>query len=165
MILIAYDGSPDATAAIQRAGELMRDEPATVLTVWDPMALILARSPGGLGPMAGLVAMQETDDALRRQAEHTVAEGAALARRAGLDATGHCRARETTMATAILDEAERVGASAIVMGSRGLTGLKSLLMGSVSHGVLHHADRPVVVVPSPEVATSRLRARHALHGG
>ena len=33
------------------------------------------------------------------------------------------------------------------MGSRGLTGIKSLLLGSVSRGVLTHADRPVMVVP------------------
>ena len=52
------------------------------------------------------------------------------------------------------------GASAIVMGSRGLTGLKSLLLGSVSHAVLQRADRTAIVVPSPAVADSRKR-RHA----
>jgi nucleotide-binding universal stress UspA family protein len=41
------------------------------------------------------------------------------------------------------------------MGTRGLTGVKSLLLGSVSHAVLQHADRAVVVVPSPEVARER----------
>ena len=165
MILIAYDGSPDAKAAIRQAGELMRAEPATVLTVWHPMALILARSPGGLEPMAGLAAMDETEDASRREGERTAAEGAALAREAGLDAASCCRTRETTMANAVLDEAERLGAIAIVMGSRGLTGVKSLLLGSASHAVVQHADRPVIVVQSPEVAASHVRARHALQRG
>jgi nucleotide-binding universal stress UspA family protein len=32
-------------------------------------------------------------------------------------------------------------ANAIVVGSRGLTGIKSLLLGSVSHGLVQHADR------------------------
>jgi nucleotide-binding universal stress UspA family protein len=89
----------------------------------------------------------------------------ALARDAGLDAAPSCRARETTMANAILDEVDQVGAIAIVMGSRGLSGLKSLFPGSVSHAVVQHADRPVIVVPSPEVAASRVRARHALQRG
>lgn len=61
------------------------------------------------------------------------------------------------MARTVLAEADRAGADAIVMGSRGLTGLKSLLLGSVSHEVLQHADRTVVVVPSPQVAQSRAR--------
>jgi nucleotide-binding universal stress UspA family protein len=45
------------------------------------------------------------------------------------------------------------------MGSRGLTGVKSLLLGSVSHAVIQHADRTVIVVPSPEVAAARARER------
>jgi nucleotide-binding universal stress UspA family protein len=46
------------------------------------------------------------------------------------------------------------------MGTRGLTGIKSVLLGSVSHAVLQHADRPVIVVPSPDVANKRAGHRH-----
>ena len=60
-----------------------------------------------------------------------------------------------TIAATILAEADDVGASAIVLGSRGLTGMKSLPLGSVSHAVLQHAERPVIIVPSPEVAHQR----------
>jgi nucleotide-binding universal stress UspA family protein len=35
------------------------------------------------------------------------------------------------------------------MGSRGLTGLRSMLLGSVSNGVVHHAERPALVIPRP----------------
>lgn len=43
----------------------------------------------------------------------------------------------------------------------GLTGLKSLL-GSVSHAVIQHSDRTVMIVLSPEVAVSRPRGHRAL---
>ena len=64
-----------------------------------------------------------------------------------------------TIAETILAVADEAGASAVVLGTRGLTGLKSLLLGSVSHAVLQDADRPVVVVPSPEIAAKRASRR------
>lgn len=47
---------------------------------------------------------------------------------------------------AIVDLAERVGAGLIVVGSRGLGTVKRLLVGSVSLAVVHHVERPVLVV-------------------
>ncbi len=86
-------------------------------------------------------------------------EGAERARRAGLKPQSRTSVGENSIAATILAEAEDVGASAIVMGSRGLTGLKSLLLGSVSHDMLQHTDRPVLVVPSPAVAAERAAHR------
>ena len=37
----------------------------------------------------------------------------------------------------------------IVLGARGLSTFKSLVLGSVSHGVVQHAHRPVLIVPPP----------------
>jgi nucleotide-binding universal stress UspA family protein len=101
--------------------------------------------------------IEEADNASRTSAQRLAAEGAELARQAGFNAEPRESTQLETIAHAILDEAEMVGASAIVMGSRGLTGLKSLLLGSVSHAVLQRADRTVIVVPSPAVASSRKR--------
>jgi nucleotide-binding universal stress UspA family protein len=44
--------------------------------------------------------------------------------------------------------AEELGAGLIVMGSRGLSGVRRALMGSVSDGVVRHAHCPVMVVRS-----------------
>jgi nucleotide-binding universal stress UspA family protein len=157
MILIAYDGSPDAQIAIERAGELMRGRPATVLTVLEPFTDVVARI--GTGMPIGAVDYNDMDrsaeDAGRRRAE----EGAARAREAGLKAHARVQARHGSIAEAILTAANDEGAEAIVLGTRGLTGVKSLLLGSVSHAVLQHADRPVVVVPSPEIAAERAARR------
>jgi nucleotide-binding universal stress UspA family protein len=155
VILIAYDGSPDSKAAVQHAGELFPGQPATVLTVWQPFADVIARTPSGFGWAPGEVDYEAVDTAARQSAEQHAAEGAKLARAAGLDAQPRISEERTTTAKAILAEADAIDASAVVMGSRGLTGLKSLLLGSVSHAVLQHADRTVIVVPSPDVSAGR----------
>lgn len=157
MILICYDGSPDARAAVEQAAMLFAHQPATVLTVWHPFIETVTRTTIGFGVISSVPDAEEIDAASRKEAEQTANEGAELATGLGLKATAHTCSNASTTPRAILAEADRLGATAIVMGSRGLTGLKSLLLGSVSHEVIQHADRTVVVVPSPEVAASRAR--------
>ena len=158
MVLIGFDGSSDARAAIEQASALLGSQRAMVLTVWQPFAELLARTPLGLGLAPGVLNIEEADDASQAAAERLAAEGAELARQSGFNAKSCTSTELTTTANAILAEAQAVGASAIVLGSRGLTGLKSMLLGSVSHAVLQHADRTVIVVPSASVADSRKRA-------
>jgi nucleotide-binding universal stress UspA family protein len=160
MVLICYDGSGDAKAAVEQAGTLVKGQPVTVLTVWEPFVEVMARLPLAFNMPVG-VDIAEIDAATRENAEQVSQEGAALARAAGLDAEPRTCAQSTTVATAILTEAQALSASAIVMGSRGLTGLRSRLLGSVSHALLQHADRAVIVVPSPDVARVRRHERQA----
>jgi nucleotide-binding universal stress UspA family protein len=47
----------------------------------------------------------------------------------------------------VLQFADERDAVTIVLGSRGVSGVKSLILGSVSHGVVHHSHRPLLVVP------------------
>ena len=154
MILICYDGSDDASAAVERAAHLFPSQPATILTVWEPFAQLATRTIS-FGLVPSVPDSDEVDDASQRAAEKTVAEGAKLASERGLRVESAIQAQETTVARALLAEGDRLDAEAIVMGSRGLSGVKSLLLGSVSHELIQHADRTVVVVPSPAMAAAR----------
>ena len=160
MIVICYDGSKDARAAIEKAAELFASQPATVLTVWQPFIEVAARSSLGFGMVPSIPDAGELDEASRQAATQAADDGVKLARELGLKAEPRVASQLTTTGRAILSEADDVGASAIVMGSRGLTGVKSMLLGSVSHEVIQRADRTVAVVPSPEVAASRAREVH-----
>lgn len=126
MILIAYDGSVDAQAAIDRAGELMKGQPAVVLTVWERLVDVVART--GAGMPIGEVDYERLDQSSEEQARERAEEGAERATRAGLEPQARTGVREDSIAATILAQADEVGASAIVMGTRGLTGFKSLLM-------------------------------------
>jgi nucleotide-binding universal stress UspA family protein len=160
MILICYDGSEDAKAAIERAGELIKDEPATIVCVWEPFIEVLTRSSFGVPIIPPEAAdLEGIDERNAEEARRRAEAGLEHAARAGFEAQARTRAQETTVAEAILAEADAVGARAIVVGTRGLTGMRHLLLGSVSHAVLEHADVPVLVVPSAQAAAARAARR------
>lgn len=157
MILIAYDGSADAQAAIERAGQLMHGQTAAVLSVWERFIDVMTRV--GTGMPVGEVDYEALDRGYADQAREQAEEGAERARRAGLEAEARIRVREGRIAESILAEASDLGADAIVLGTRGLTGFRSLFLGSVSHAVLQQADTPVMVVPAAETAAQRAAQR------
>jgi nucleotide-binding universal stress UspA family protein len=154
MILIAYDGSEDAKAAIGQAGKLFTGQSATVVTVWQHFIDTMAKVGGGVGV---IIDYDEIDTSSEQSAVERATEGAELASGAGLSAVAKSVVVESTIAGAVLDAAAEVDAAVVVIGSRGYTGVKSALLGSVSNHVLHHADRPVLVVTSSEVSAARAK--------
>jgi nucleotide-binding universal stress UspA family protein len=164
MILICYDGSADAQAAIDQAGLLMAGGEATVLVIWETILETMSRH-GSLGTGFGMVGFsgdEGGDAAIRQTAVDTAADGVQRAVAAGLVAQPRVVNRDDDIATVILAAATDVEADVIVLGTRGLSGVKSLMLGSVSQRVLHHADRAVLVVPSASLAEQRHHwARHA----
>jgi len=145
-ILLCYDGSDDAFRAIEFAGSLFPGSKAIVLSVWEKY-----------GVLSGI---QRVDDSLMQEAaDQQAADGCERAVLAGLDATPLAVEAEHGVDDAIIEAADAQDALLIVMGTRGNTGIRSLLLGSVSHSVAHHARRPLLIVPSNPLAEARAEAK------
>ena len=146
-LILCYDGSEDARHAVMHAGALFAGLRTLVVTVWQPTA-----APGGLGfagETAGMVDLFGLDRAAERAAHGVAEEGTRLARTAGLLAEPVAVQASGPIWKTIVEIADRDDAAAIVLGSRGRAGLRAMLLGSVSNAVVHHADRPTVVVRRP----------------
>jgi len=146
-ILLAYDASDGAKAAIAAAASLFAGRELVVASVGRSVSEV---APAGvMGMPAGVAgdAIARLDEEIVRQVEGLAEEGAQVAAAAGLTA----RAAATVVAgntwAGILKLAEDQDAAVIVVGSRGRSGVKSLVLGSVSSGVVSHSQRPVLVVP------------------
>ena len=90
-------------------------------------------------------AVGRLDAAAEAEASGIAEEGAARARSAGMSASPLVICAEPSVWASIIAAADTYDARAVV-GSRGRSGLRSALLGSVSNAVVHHCRRPVVVV-------------------
>ena len=160
-ILFAYDGPESADAAIPAARDLLGagSAEAVVLSVWEPLvveALRAMRFGGRLSVMTDVADVDaQSQDEARQLAEH----GARLAGEAGFEARPLWVADTRAIADTIVEGADELDVDLIVLGARGLTGIRAYL-GSVSNHVLQHAHRPVMVIPA-ETAESAKRKDHS----
>lgn len=153
-IVIAYDGSDDARAAIDEAAVTLAGSDSIVLYVRQPLESVAAHLEG----YDGVEDVLQIEEGGRHAAERLAVEGAEYARRRGLRAEPRVANSTESVAHAILAVADEVDAALIVLGSRGRRGLKSVLLGSVSHHVVQHARRPVLVTPAAALAAARRAA-------
>jgi nucleotide-binding universal stress UspA family protein len=137
-ILLAYDGSPCAAAALTTAISLAKAESArlTICTVVDPVAVA--------GQNAPMPPTQAALDRARAQAQTLLEEAAGRARGAGVAAESQLLEGEP--AFEIVRFAKEAGADAIVVGTHGRSGIKRFFLGSVAEETLRSASCPVVVV-------------------
>jgi nucleotide-binding universal stress UspA family protein len=146
-VLLCFDGSEDAAAAIASAGELLGPRPAVVLTVQEPISSFQPSDPATIldAPIGRLFSKAlELDEIADEVAQDDVNRAIELARGAGFDAQG--RVARGKAWKAICDVASELDAPVIVLGARGLSRVQSALLGSVSAAVSVHAGRPVLIV-------------------
>ncbi|MGB9712832.1 MAG: universal stress protein [Dissulfurimicrobium sp.] len=132
-ILVAVDGSKYSNVAVLRAINFARSYGGELKAV----------SVVDVPPELYEKALGAVDDLVKKA--RTYVEGAVkLAENEGIKA--EAIVKEGTTYKVILETARELGVDAIVMGSHGRTGLKRLLMGSVTEKVIGYSDRPVLVV-------------------
>ena len=137
-ILVAIDGSTYTQMTLPAAIELARK--------FDSEILVLHVSEHDRG--RAVVFAVESPAA----ATMLVAEAAKTAREAGIPTKGLLRdVAAGHVAKAIVETAESHGSDLIVMGSRGLSDVQGLLLGSVTHKVMQTANVPVLVVKPAQV--------------
>lgn len=132
-ILVAVDGSPESGKTIPVALDLAQKYGSTVTVIHVREHEKYEGSDVDLGPPI--------------PAEALIEGVVARFREAGVDAKGVIR-RVAPGRTheQIVDVAKESAAELIVMGTRGMTELKSMLLGGVANKVVHHATCPVLLV-------------------
>jgi nucleotide-binding universal stress UspA family protein len=139
--VLCYDGSEAAARAIRIApGLLGPGRPARVLYAYKPTERSLGVAQAVTGGRIDAPVSGEAD------AHGVVEAGVAIAREAGFEAESLLLAADRKTGELIAATADELDAPAIVMGQRGMSGLKSALLGSVSRDVVNAYHRPVIVV-------------------
>ena len=153
-VVLAYDGSAEAEAALREAVALFGKRPLIVASVWEPGLAMATMMPAAGEPSMGYMPDPDEVAAIdRAESGHAggVAEaGARLARELGATAEAVAMPDSANVAGTLIAIAEEHDARAIVVGSRGLGGFKARVLGSTSRTLLHDAHRPVLVVRMPE---------------
>lgn len=143
-LLVCYDGSEHAKSAIVQSASLLSSRSACVLSVWQPTSSLPTFAWAHAG--AAILDYAELDEEAERTAARIADEGADIARSAGLEVRASTTRADGPIWKAIVDFAQEREAAVIVMGARGLTGLRHMFMGSVSEGVARQARRPVLII-------------------
>ncbi|MFD3261150.1 universal stress protein [Paenibacillus lentus] len=138
-IVAAYDGSKAGTKALEKAIELVKLSPEATLEVVHVFDFPRFYVAEGYAPVPAFVNQDFYD-----LAEKTVEEAKNRLQAAGVK--GKAELYQGAPAEVILDYVKKNNNDLIVIGSRGLGGIREFVLGSVSHNVVQHAQVPVLVV-------------------
>ena len=137
-ILVAFDGSPNSTAALAWAADFAPPgSTITCVSVWDPTPIALGVDHYVL-PDASRLAMEQFEQIFTR-AKDTIDRS---------DIEVGQQFVEGRSRTTLSEHAS--AADLLVMGARGHGAISAAVLGSVSTWLLHHVQRPMVIVPDPE---------------
>jgi len=144
-ILVPIDGSQNATRALDVGTKLSKTYGAELLILnVIPTPSVLLGAPAGLGIQpTGLESYYEQQE---RDASHFLDRSMELAKAHGVAARIEAVRAAKSVVEEIIGVAARKNIDLIVIGTRGVGGFRKLLQGSVSSGVVTHAECNVMVV-------------------
>jgi len=151
-ILVAVDGSAHADRALDEAIDIARTEHArlTIITgAAEPRTASMTAFSAGAAAALGPALMEHAERVLRAAVE-----------RVPDDVSVTTILTEKPIRKAILKRIEEGRHDLVVMGSRGRGAVRSAVLGSVSHHVLHHSPVPVLVVHADEPLIDPLVSNH-----
>ncbi|MEW8050959.1 MAG: universal stress protein [Candidatus Thiodiazotropha sp.] len=138
-ILVAVDLSESTAKIVEKAEEL-----AIALSAKLWLLHVAEPEPDFVGYDVGPQSVRDTLSQTFHEEHRQIQEIAERIRDNGIDATA-LLVQGATVET-VMQEASRLGVDMIVIGTHGRGAMYQLLMGSVTKGVLHAADCPVLVV-------------------
>lgn len=136
-VLIPVDGSPASIRALKLAIDQLPKASFVIVTVQNPATLNLGGG-GGIMPLDWIE--QQEEEAARRALQGAIA----VCHDAGV--TYVTRSERGAIAETIDRVAREEQVAQIFMGTRGLGGVRGLVLGSVATQLLHLADMPVTLV-------------------
>ncbi|ADI74057.1 UspA domain protein [Methanohalobium evestigatum Z-7303] len=139
-ILIATDGSENSKNAVQSGINLAKNTGAKVYTVYiiEPVSAAMSRK----GPDWAKSAMEM----MRKEGEKATEYVEKIGQEADIDVESIIL--EGDPAEEVIKFADKNDINLIVMGTRGLSGIKRFMVGSVADKVVRHSEKEVLVVPS-----------------
>ena len=140
MILVPLDGSEWSFRAAKYAIKIAKMANAEVVCVH-----AVANLPYTAYAHAGVLIPQYIEEA-KNEAQKWYDEVNAMAEKAGVRMSAETILNVFSVADAIIGYAEKNNVDLIIMGTKGRTGLKKVLLGSVASGVISHAKCPILVV-------------------
>jgi nucleotide-binding universal stress UspA family protein len=155
-ILLATDGSEEATLAARTAVDLADKRTSELHVVYAEPIPVYGEFPSG---------RLETSEAVEKEARDRAQrflDDQVKQIEAGWRTVAQAHLRMGRPDEEIVTLAEEIGAGLVVMGSRGLGGLRRILMGSVSDSVVRHAHCPVLVVRKEKKTSTAADLRHGL---
>jgi nucleotide-binding universal stress UspA family protein len=153
-ILVPLDGSDHSMHALKNAIQIAKnfDAKVTLINVYSltqtfvPAPFAMAEGPMGMTPTDSVPSelFSQLADVHRQTGANILANGKERAQAEGIQAETLLKEGHTV--EEILRTASEGKYDLIVIGARGLSTIKEILLGSVSHGVVMHANCPVLVV-------------------
>jgi nucleotide-binding universal stress UspA family protein len=142
-ILVGVDGSDPSKRAVSRAITVARATGAKLYIVYVVHIPVYASSTLLDSPAIDYSGVEQ---ALTEVGKRVVAEAVKQAEGSGVEVAADVLERATSIVQSMLDYATDNKIDLIVVGSRGLSGLKRVVLGSVSGGLVNHAHCDVLVV-------------------